>query len=161
MGIDLTLPSDSLPITLEDFKRLGVDLELLFSNVLARNPHKSENSSLFGKTEILDEVRPPLLIVRPRILKPTVKSWCVQPPSTGTSGLVHLGYYPNFSSRTGLHPIHACSPIRRTSRSTEHCISPTTSRILGQKKQDENKQVALSVSSFCDFTRVLRESWRR
>jgi len=82
MGIYLTLPSDSLPITLENFKRLGVDLELLFSNVLARNPRKSENSSLFGKTEILDEVRPPLLIDLPRILKPTVKFWCIRLPST-------------------------------------------------------------------------------
>ena len=141
MGIDLTLPSDSSLITPEDLKRLGVNLALLFSDLLARNSRESENSSLFGETKVLDKVRVSLPTVLPRILKPTIKSWCVQLPSTGTSGLVPSGYYLNFASRTELHQMHACSPTKRTSRSTERCTSPKDSLI---PRQDENKQVVRS-----------------
>jgi len=74
MGINLMLPPDSSPITPEDLKRLGVNLELLFSDLLVHNPRESENSSLLGETRILDEVRFSLLTVFPRILKPTIKA---------------------------------------------------------------------------------------
>lgn len=136
------LPSDSSPTTLEDFKRVGIDLELLLSKIIARRSRGSEYPSLFSKAEIPDKVRL-LHTIGPCILKPTVISRA-QPLPTGTSGLVPLECNQSFAPRPESRPTHACSPMKPTSGSTDRCINPMTSRIFVQMEQGEERRVIQS-----------------
>lgn len=70
------LPPDSPPVTLEDFKRLGIDLELFFSKFIAHRSRGSEGPSWSGRTEpileVLEKVR--FSLIGPSALDPQTHS---------------------------------------------------------------------------------------